>query len=288
MTRFLLIAATSVAIGAGGLIGCKKNQTAQDTNSTDNRTAGEKTRDAISNAGQKTGEGVGTAVDKTKEAAQTAGEKIAAATLPSSDTAIKKTRDTLAKVVEAAVTRDGLGDVVDYFTKADRDRIGKLDKSAWGDLNAAVEKFRADWKAKYNQDFKLTDKEEVVFGAPVEIQIGPASGARLASERTPAETAPPVDNAADKTRNNVTHVNFPAGPNGAPAATVQLQNEGTISSTFKIEVPSSLDGNRLRDNLTMTINKLDAMKDTWPTDANPAYRMVAQYILAAITNANTQ
>jgi hypothetical protein len=285
MTRYILIATATLAIGTAGLIGCKKDQTAQNT--TDNRTAGEKTRDAVTKAGEKTGEGLGTAVDKTKEAAQTAGEKLAATTLPSPDAAIKKTRATLAKVVEAAVTKDGLGDVVDHFTKADRDRIGKLDKSTWGDLNAAIEKFRADWKAKYNQDFKLTDKEEVVFGAPVEIQIGPASGARLASERTPADTAAPADNAADKTRNNVTHVSFPAA-NGAPAVTVQLENEGTLTSSYKIDVPTSLDGNRLRDNLTMTINKLDAMKDTWPSDANQAYRMVAQYILAAITNTNTQ
>src|SRR2546425_4217568 len=105
MKRFVTIAAAALLIAAGGLIGCKKNESAQNT---DNRTAGEKTRDALAKAGEKTGEGLGKAVDTSTDAARTAGEKIRAATQPSADAAIKNTRSTLTKAVEAAVTRDGL------------------------------------------------------------------------------------------------------------------------------------------------------------------------------------
>jgi len=31
--------------------------------------------------------------------------------------------------------------------------------------------FRGAWKAKYNQDFKLSDKEQVVFGTPIDVAL---------------------------------------------------------------------------------------------------------------------
>jgi hypothetical protein len=279
MKRFIAIATASLLISAAGLVGCNKNDTAQN-DKTDNRTAGEKTRDAVSNAGEKTGDALGSAVDKTRDAARTAADRTKAATQPSADAAISNTRDTLASAAEAAVTHDGLNDLVERFTKADRDRIGKLDKSTWGNLNSAVDKFRADWKAKYNQDFKLSDKEEVVFGTPVQIQVGDAAGgARLAADRTAPNDA--AASANDKSMNNTTTVIFPAA-SGAPAVTLHLMNEGTITKSYKIDVPDSIDGNTLRDNLATHISAVDAMKDQWPSDVNQAARIVSQHIFAAV------
>jgi hypothetical protein len=270
MTRIALLTTAAVALIAFGLAstGCKEKESAQNTS--DNRTAGEKAKDA----------------------AQTAGDKIKNAVQPSPDTAMKYTRDTLATAVEAAVTKDGLGDVVERFTKADRDRIGRIDKNTLGDLNAAIDKFRADWKAKYNQDFKLTDKEQVVFGTPIEIKVGGdvADNARLATERTgPTATGTNTStsantNANDKSVNNVTTVNVPAA-GGAPAVTLKLTNEGTVTNSYKIDVPDSLNANRLRENLIKHLNDVDGMKDQWPPDANEAYRIVSQHVLAAIADA---
>jgi general stress protein YciG len=269
MKRFILMTATTLAIGAAGLIGCKKNQTAQDT--TDHRTVG-----------QKAGEAVGGAVDRTNEAAQSAGQRIGATTQPSADKAVNETRKTLGSVVQAAVTKDGLGDVVDHFIKADRDRIGKLDKSTWNDLNAAIDKFNGDWKAKYNEDFKITDKEQQVFGAPVEIQFGQANEARTAAEKTgPAEGSTNA-NAPDKSMYNHPRVAFP-GMGGAAPLRLQLDNEGTVMASYKLQVPDTVDGNKLKDNLTSAINALDGMKDQWPADKIEAYRTVAAHVLAAIT-----
>lgn len=279
MKKTALIIVASLAIGTAGFMGCSKTDTASDTPKTDTRTAGEKTSDALTNAGQKTGEAVGNAVDRTKETAQSMGQKMSNAMQPSADTAMNKTRDTLTATVEAAVSKDGLGDVVDTFTKADRDRIGKLDKSSWADYNMAVDKFRADWKAKYNEDFKISDKEQLVFAAPVKMEMGGGPGeARMASDKIDATL-----NGKDKSVNNMTTVMFPAS-GGAPAVKVSVQNEGTVMNSYKIDVPDTLEGNKLRDNLAKHIGEVDGMKDQWPSDKNEAYRIVSQHILAAITD----
>jgi hypothetical protein len=280
MNRVLTTFAAALLIGGSTLIGCKKNETA----STDNRTAGEKTREAVTNAGEKTGNAVGNAVDKTTDATKSAGNKMAASTQPSADTAMKGTRDTLASAVEDALTHNDFDKLVGEFTKVDRDRIGKVDKNSLADLNQLIGQFRNDWKAKYNQDFKLSDKDQVVFGTPVAIQVGEAAEARLASSSTPpANTADNGKNAA----NNVTTATFPAVGSSAPAVSVTLRNEGTTMKDYKIDVPDTLDASKLKSNLMTHIQHIESMKDQWPSDVNEAGRIVSQHILAAITDTKT-
>jgi hypothetical protein len=279
MTRYVCIAAAALSMGAFAFTGCKKEESAQNT--TDNRTAGEKTRDAIANSGEAAGNAAGKAVDKTAEGARTAGEKLKATTQPSADKAVREARDTLATAVEAGVTHNGLSDMVERLTKPARDRIGKIDKDSLADLNAAIGQFKNDWKAKYNQDFKLTDKEEVVFGSPVEVKVGDTGAPRLAAARTGPNDA---GTASDKEANNVVTVTMPA-TGGAPALTLRLVNEGTITASYKIEVPDSLTTDQLRDALTQQIKSIDGMKGSWPSDVNEAYRVASQQILAATRGA---
>ena len=65
-------------------------------------------------------------------------------------------------------------------------------------------------------------------------------GARLAAERI----APDQPAANDKSVNNTTTVTFPAAGN-APLVVLRLLNEGTLMKSYKIDVPDSLDANRL-------------------------------------------
>lgn len=279
MNRVLTTLAAALLIGGSALVGCKKNETA----STDSRTAGEKTRDAITNAGEKTGAAIGTAVDKTADATKSAGEKMGAATQPSADAAMKGTRDTLTNAVEDALTHNDFNKLVGEFTKADRERIGKMDKDSLADLNQLVGQFRNDWKAKYNQDFKLSDKEQVVFDTPVAIQVGGAAEARLAASSTPPANA--ADN-GKSAANNVTTATFPAVGASAPAVSVTLRNEGTVMKDYKIDVPDTLDGAKLKSNLMTHLQHIEGMKDQWPSDVNEAGRIVSQHILSAITDTN--
>lgn len=271
MKRFVTVAAAFMAAGVVGMTGCKKETADTTTANTDTRTAGQKAGDAVEKA-----------VDKTGDAAKAAADKMRAATQPSADAAVKNTRSTLSSFSEAALTKGGLNDVVERFSKADRDRIGKFDKSSFTDLDAAIETFRNDWKAKYNQDFKLSDKEQLIYGAPIEIKAGDITdNVRLAAERT----GPNGANTADqKAVNNTTTVTFPAAGD-APAVTVHLQNEGTVMNSYKIDVPDTLDGSKLKANLISHITMVDQMKDKWPADPNEAYRIVSQHLLAAVTDA---
>ena len=277
MNRLLTLAAATVMIGGSALVGCDKSNS-----SADSRSAGEKTRDAVATAGQKAGDAIGTAVDKTADATKAAGEKMSAATQPSADGAIKGTRDTLVTAVEDALTHDDFNKLVDQFTKADRDRIGTADKDSLADLNAAIGKFRDDWKAKYNQDFKLSDKEQVVFGTPVAVQVGDAAEARLATASTPPADTSNLNgkNAA----NNLPTATFPAVGAAAPAVSVTFRNEGTAGKNFKIDVPDTLDQSKLKANLLKHINHINEMKAQWPSDVNEAARAVSQHILAALTD----
>jgi hypothetical protein len=283
MTRYVCLAAAALAIGAFTFTGCKKEESAQNTNTTDNRTAGEKTRDAITNSGEAVGNAAGKAVDKTAEGARTAGDKLKATTQPSPDSALKGARETLATAVEAAVTHNGLNDVVERFSKSDRDRIGKYKDDSLADLNAAIGQFKNDWKAKYNQDFKLTDKEQLVFGSPVEVKTGDTTdSARLAASKSGPDNNTAGGN--DKAANNAVTVTMPAD-SGAPAVAIHLDNEGTVSSSYKINVPDTLTADQLRDALTQQIKSIDGMKGSWPSDVNEAYRVASQHILSATQGA---
>lgn len=206
-----------------------------------------------------------------------------AATQPSADAAMKGTRDTLTNAVEDALTHNDFNKLVGEFTKADRERIGKMDKDSLADLNQLVGQFRNDWKAKYNQDFKLSDKEQVVFGTPVAIQVGEAAEARLAASSTPPANA--ADN-GKSAANNVTTATFPAVGASAPAVSVTLRNEGTVMKDYKIDVPDTLDGAKLKSNLMTHLQHIEGMKDQWPSDVNEAGRIVSQHILSAITDTN--
>jgi len=278
MNRVLTVTAAALLIGGSALLGCKKTETA----STDNRTAGEKTHDAIANAGDKTANAVGSAVDKTADATKSAGNKMAASTQPSADSAMKGSRDTLANAVEYAVNHNDFDKLIGEFTKVDRDRIGKVDKDSLADLNALIGQFRNDWKAKYNQDFKLSDKEQVVFGTPVAIQVGEAAEARLAAANSADTSNLNGKNAA----NNVTTATFPAVGANAPAVSVTLRNEGNVMNGYKIDVPDTLDASKLKANLMTHLQHIEGMKDKWPSDMNEAGRIVSQHILAAITDTN--
>jgi hypothetical protein len=253
MKRFVVITGAALMIAASGIVGCKKDEA---TPQAANATPGQKTEQAITDAGKTVGKGVGKAEDATVDAAQAAAHKVEAAAQPSADAAIKGTRAALTGAIDDAVTHNDLNKLIGYFDEANRTRIGKVDKATFADLNAAIDQFRTDWKAKYGQDFKISDKEELVFGGPVQIQI------------------------ADPT-NNLTTVTFP--PSGdAPAVTLQLANVGTVTKDYRINVPNTLDGNVLRDRLATKIKAIDGMNGQWPADVNEASRMVAQHILAVI------
>ena len=302
------VSSAVLAISGATFIGCDRDQSAStsgtttNTNSTDRRTAGEKVSDDLKAAADKTKDTAKKAGEEVTDAAETAGSKIKNAVGGVTGANANRVPNLISNVTEAALTKDGLDDVVERFVDADRNRIGKTDLNSGNDaLNAIVANIQSAWKAKYNSDFDVHD-EDKVFAQPFataavgEIPKGAAgTEVKLDTDRKldgTTETKVDVDRksgvdspaspAADTNRNdpgrNISTVTIPAS-HGAPALTVPLIHE---AGGWKIDVPDTLDGAKLRSNLIAHLTEVQNMKDQWPSDVNEGYRAVAHHVLMAV------
>ena len=70
------------------------------------------------------------------------------------------------------------------------------------------------------------------------------------------------------------------GMHGQPDLRVPLIHE--LPDSWKINVPDSVDANKLRQNLQDHLTAIGQMSTEWPSDENQAYRTVAHHILMAV------
>jgi len=196
----------------------------------------------------------------------------------------------LGQVTNAALTKGGFNDVVERFNDADRNRIGafykdKNNKEKFDVLDGRIAQFQKDWKAKYGNNFKI-HKDDVVFGNAMftvaQGEIG--KDAQLAGQPIPpADTKTGGgDRNLDKGR-NIAYVTV-AASHGLPELKVPLIHE--LPDVWKIDVPDSVDGAKLYNNLLTHLTMANEHKDQWPADENDAYRAVAHHILTAILDVN--
>jgi len=179
-----IVAAAALAVAGMGL-----TAQAQDAPPADNQNAAERavdrTGDALNRAADATGDAARNASDATKDALGV-GERTATAGPAANKEEI---HDVLAQVAEAAMTKDGLDDLVERFVDADRNRIGQNEAAIDDnpDLDGRIATLRDDWKAKYNQEFDINDEEKVYDGFAMisEGEIG--EGARTAGEKLSAD-----------------------------------------------------------------------------------------------------
>jgi len=210
----------------------------------------------------------------------------------------------LAQVSNASLTKGGFNDLVERFNDADRNRIGTFFKDAANRdkiavLDGRIAQFQKDWKAKYGQDFHIM-KDDVVFGNP---QFSVARGeigrdAQLAGQQLPAGekvTGNDVKQAAkNPTDNDKLDRNLEKGRNvavvtvaeshGLPELKVPLIHE--LPDLWKIDVPDSVTGQKLYDNLLTHLTMANEQKDKWPADVNDAYRAVTHHVLIAVLDVN--
>jgi len=256
-------------------------------------------QNAVENSAQRTGNSVRNAADR-----------LTGTTNPSNALApdAEDMREMLREVTQASLTKGGFDDMIERFVDADRTRLGK-DQFTQQDhtvLDGRIAQFQKDWQAKYNQEFKIKDKEAVystAFATFIQSEI--PKDARLASERqtgtvppTPAPgMQPDVNNSqVQKDANKVAggDTNREPGRNiatvqvaashGLPALTVPLIHE--FPDSWKIDIPDSYSSQQFHDNLLKHLTMLDENKAQWPADVNDAYRMVSHHILMAVLNAS--
>jgi len=198
----------------------------------------------------------------------------------------------LSQVTNASLTKGGFNDLVERFNDADRNRINpwikdKNNEEKLDILDGRIAQFQKDWKAKYNENFKI-HKDDVVFGNSMftvaQGEIG--KDAVLAGERLPAaDPSKPItggDRNLEKGR-NVAYVTV-AASHALPELKVPLIHE--LPDFWKIDVPDSVDGKKLYDNLLNHLTMANEHKDQWPSDINDAYRMVSHHVLMAVLDVN--
>jgi hypothetical protein len=262
-----LFIAAALAVGAFSI----SPTWAQQTDDSNKPNAAQRAGDAIGNAAEKTGDAAKAAVDKTEQAVG-----IEASDNPERNA--KNIKGVVAEVAEAALTKSGLDDIEERLSKGDRDRLDQNKDALKNNaaLDGRIEQFQKDWKAKYNQDFKIPDKEAVYSNDFAMITQG--AEARTASSKLPADNARPAAD-ADRMDRDYASLKIPAS-HGKPELTVPLVYEKARG--WKIDVPDSVDSNKLRDNVQAALTHCDEMKDKWPSDVNEAYRGVTHAVLLAL------
>jgi hypothetical protein len=291
MNRYTVLAA-ALAVGGLAYAGCDRDDTASNTTTGDkvNRSvdkagdavgrAADKTVDAtkdaghkLANAADKTGDKIGELANDARQSSGKIGERTAAA--PDAE----DIRDTLAQVTEAALTEGGLDDLTERLVDADRNRIGDAINGDFADHAALVKQFRADWKAKYNEDFDVRNEEAVYTDAMFSIaqgEVGDAapSGTEVATGQRPGD----LDANKERGR-NVASISIKES-HGLPALTVPLVHEAP--DRWKIDVPDTIDAAKLKGNIVAHLKAAHDMKDQWPANVQDAYAAVSHHVLMAI------
>ena len=250
------------------------------------------------------------AADKTVDAAKDT--KAAADQLTKSTVALVPApaaddiRNTLALTTEAAVTKGGFNDVVKHLVDADRTRAGSYTNSEESaKLDGRIDQFRKDWKSKYGQDFGFSKNAHDVLGDSfARISQGEIGEARTAAGKDIASNEPKVtagtaedlqksgvaktdansekmgggDTNKDMGR-NIASVVVLASP-GMPQMAVPVIHE--LPNSWQIDLPDSIDGQKLHANLLKHVTMIDEDRANWPADVNDGYRAVTRHILTAM------
>ena len=256
MKGITYLTAAALAVGAWGLVGCKDDEPIKTEPTVTTQPVADGVEDDVRDAGAKVG-------DAARDAGNAAGNAVENMTdgdgtiAPRGDAAAPDAegiRDVLAQVAEAALTKDGLEDVVERFPDPDRNRIKDNKNSA--ELNGIIDQFRKDWNAKYSEDFDIKDEEAAYPASTFAIVQSENADGRNTATVTIAES------------------------HGMPAVTVPMVHEAP--DMWRVDVPDTLDTMGLAKAVQDTLSKLDQGKDTWPTDKNEAYAAVTHALLAAL------
>jgi hypothetical protein len=227
-----------------------------------------------------------TAIQKTEDSFHRVTERMAEPTTrPSNDAAVdaQGIREALRGVTQAALARGGFDDLIDRFSSADRSRLGRNKQviASHPILDGKIAQFQKDWQIRYNQEFKIIDKDAVYGAAFASIKQGlEPEGARLAGEKIQPNENPltsPHDEIRDRNRQIATVTIVPSDRSPAIDVPMVLEPKG-----WKIDVPDAYSIQEMHDALLRQITDLDEHREQWPADLVEASRMVTRRILMAV------
>lgn len=207
-------------------------------------------------------------------------------------------RELLTKVTELAVTKDSVDDLIDWFTEEDQKRFEnfELTDEQENTLNGRIEQIQRDYKAKYNRDLSI-DADRTFADGSFSLR-GPdaADRARMAGDR-PDQNRP----AGGQDRATIVLTDAKSGamnrqgdanrdnPNAGDANRQAGGHQVMVPVVFHdgeylIDVPDSVDGQKLYANLLYALTEVGNNVDSWPADAIEANRVINMKVLAAVTD----
>jgi hypothetical protein len=204
-------------------------------------------------------------------------------------------KSTLVGLTNRAVTKDSYDSFFSGFlselAKRDKDRAQEFKGVNQGELNGIIAQIQSEWRAKYNQDFDVSDKN-LVFNEQFPMAQGEVSDTAVASMNWPMTPAPGLAVQAgansDQQRSNtkvltqgkaVAVICFPPGDN-LPAIKVSLIHQAMTG--WYVDVPTDRTGEQIYNDLVTHLNYIASHQDRWPSDVTDAYRMVARQVVAAL------
>jgi hypothetical protein len=240
------------------------------------------------NTGQTTGDNLRNAVDHAGAGAPTAAN-------PAPDA--KGIRTTLADVTEDGLTKGDMSTLVNNFVDADSNRIKKsptADDNYGKEIDGRIEQISQAWKAKYGNDFHIKKvRNQVLEDQFASIQqgvIGNDADAQLASEVEKNSANANMTNQENNQGNTASDEKLENGRSIAVVTVAAEQNLPELKvplihelpDSWKVNVPDSMDANKLRQNLQDELTAIGTMSTEWPSDENQAYRVVAHRVLMAV------
>jgi hypothetical protein len=161
----------------------------------------------------------------------------------------KEIQKAMAEVLKQILDKDFSG-VVNNLSKGDRERIGANSKSTPDAMKSLVAELRQNWKAKYGHDLDIDS-------ASIPYEITASQQDVAATVLLPSEGA-------------------------IPAVTIQLIDEGTVMSAWRVDIPDSVTNLELKNDLAAALTALNKNVDSWPFDEKTAYRQLAESIFSAL------
>lgn len=198
------------------------------------------------------------------------------------DNSTKDVRDTLGSLAKAVFKKDNYNDLIDNFAQSDRDRLKTSDNSYGPQLDQAIDQFQTQWQAKFKNDFGF-NADQALSDQALSVTTGQVSNPEQIQNWPITLSNKSNKQYGKPSMNRDTNIAVATLNTGTDNYNVSLVREG---NDWKIDIPDTLNADKLKTNLAQHLTEVSQMANQWPTDWVQAQRVVVSHILMALYDVN--
>jgi hypothetical protein len=202
---------------------------------------------------------------------------------------------TLVQLTQRALTKDSYNSFFGGFLAdlASRDKASAREFKGVDQkhLNDLIGQLQTEWRAKYNQDFGITNTD-LAFYSQYPIVQGEVSDASAAANSwsavaTADQAVVAGVNSVQQQRNTkeltkgraVAIIRIPGGE-GLPDLNVSMLHQAL--SGWYVDLPADRSGEQIYNDLSAHLTYITTHQDKWPDSINGGYQMVARSVVGAL------